>query len=226
MSKDANAPMFPGFDPDLKSFFKYPKMLEAWWSELTGPEQKVLDFILRQIVGFKDKESDLISYSQFVGGIGKRNRGTGLSLSSVRRAVDSLEKQGFIEVERHKHQPNVFRLRYAEGGAEENESVTESGEQTATNPKVVELIQGFEAIAPSKVKEYLRNKRHIKAIEHLLESYNDEYLAWVISALRHTNVMEYAPRVTSPDELAQKMPKLGAFIDANKETVEDRIKYY
>lgn len=74
---------FPGFKSEYKKdYFKYPIILESWWTRLSGAEQKCLDFILRQTFGYQNT-SDKISISQFVNGIGRNNKGTGVSKSQV-----------------------------------------------------------------------------------------------------------------------------------------------
>jgi len=101
---------FEGFKDNYHSdFWKYPNELEEHWYYLSGSEQKVLDFILRQTFGFR-KSSDWISLSQFVNGVGEKNHGTGLSISQVRRAITGLEEKGFIIVERHKNSTSKFFL--------------------------------------------------------------------------------------------------------------------
>ncbi len=105
---------FPGFDhySTSKQFIKYPMIMQEYWCVLKGSEQKVLDFIIRQTFGWK-KQSDTIAISQFTDGI-KKNRGTGLSASQVKRAISGLEKKGFIEVERRKGYPSRFTMRLSD----------------------------------------------------------------------------------------------------------------
>lgn len=107
---------FEGFDPyyNQRHFFTYPVILAAYWRYLTGSEQKCLDFILRQTIGWR-KESDFISLEQFSDGInGSMNFGTGLSKSQVRRAIKGLEKKKFIFVQRRKNRPARFTLHISE----------------------------------------------------------------------------------------------------------------
>jgi|SRR5579871_336738 len=75
-------------------------ILDFWLSELSGAELKVVFYIARRTYGFR-KLSDNISLSQICTGIKKRDgtvldTGTGLSRSSVARAVKTLEEQGII----------------------------------------------------------------------------------------------------------------------------------
>ena len=105
---------FPGFPEDWNGeygFTQYPNLLEEFWCDLSGSSQKVLDFVIRQLRGWS-KEEDIIALSQFKDGIGGRskNRGTGLSISQIRRAITELEEGGYIEVERYRNRPSTFRL--------------------------------------------------------------------------------------------------------------------
>ena len=105
---------FPGFPEDWSGefgFTQYPNLLEEFWADLSGSAQKVLDFVIRQTIGW-DKNEDVIALSQFKDGIKGRskNRGTGLSISQVRRAIKELEVGGYIDVVRHKNRPCTFRL--------------------------------------------------------------------------------------------------------------------
>src|SRR5215471_13923723 len=70
-------------------------LLDHWMAKLSGAEFKVLLYIARRTYGF-GKESDRISLSQISEGIRKRDgtaldHGTGISLSSVKRALNTLE---------------------------------------------------------------------------------------------------------------------------------------
>lgn len=114
MSKKFEFPIirFPGFKEVIfESFFTYPNALEYWWCCLKGSEQKVLDFIMRQTIGF-NKKRDWIALIQFSDGIGEANRGTGLSRTQVQRAIKGLVKKGFIEVKNYKNRPSCFSLKY------------------------------------------------------------------------------------------------------------------
>ena len=103
---------FPGFkEVVFEKFWVYPNFLEEYWCQMTGSEQKILDFLMRQTIGFR-KQKDRISLSQFTSGIGEKNKGIGLSKSQTQRAIKSLEQKGFIVVEHHKNRPSSFSLKY------------------------------------------------------------------------------------------------------------------
>ena len=114
MADKKNSTEFPGFNywDSPRQFLKYPMILQEYWRQLTGSEQKVLDFIIRQTYGWK-KQSDIIAIQQFTDGV-KKNKGTGLSRSQVKRAIQGLERKGFVEVKRSKRRPSTFTLRISE----------------------------------------------------------------------------------------------------------------
>jgi phage replication O-like protein O len=75
-------------------------ILDHWMARLSGAELKVLLYIARRTYGF-GKENDRISLSQLADGITKRDgsvldRGTGISRSSVARALNTLETMGIV----------------------------------------------------------------------------------------------------------------------------------
>jgi phage replication O-like protein O len=75
-------------------------ILDKWMAELSGAEFKVLLYVARRTYGF-GKVSDRISLSQIADGITKRDgtvldRGTGISRSSVARALNSLIELGIV----------------------------------------------------------------------------------------------------------------------------------
>ena len=192
---------FPGFDLSKEAkFFKYPSDMDKYWYLLTGSEQKVLDFILRQTIGFK-KSSDTIAYSQIETGIKGFNHGTGLSRSQVHRAVNSLENKGFIRTTRHHRKPHVFQLVTRE------ESVRPTQEATSS-PKIARLIRLFEPVAGHLVERYLRSKKEQDAIQNLVESYGEEHLESVINALPLVQSKKFVPVITSPSDLDDKYPRL------------------
>ena len=72
-------------------------------------------YIIRHTWGY-NKTSDTISYDQFMDGIVKKDGtlidvGTGLSKSSVKRSIKSLEEKGFIEVKRNHRKISVYKLK-------------------------------------------------------------------------------------------------------------------
>ncbi|KKS91570.1 MAG: hypothetical protein UV65_C0003G0023 [Parcubacteria group bacterium GW2011_GWF2_43_11] len=103
MAKNKEKIKFPGFplDWDKNDFFKTPRELERCLFMLSGAEVKTLWLIIRQL-GFTNpktkemKTSDKISLSQFQNGIGKNNKGTGLSKGSIISGINGLVDKGII----------------------------------------------------------------------------------------------------------------------------------
>ncbi len=89
---------FTGFPETLErgNFWKYPRIMDKYWRNLNGSEQKVLDFILRHTYGF-GKLSDYISLNQIEKGVGKLNNGTGLSRPTIIKSLKNLESKNFIK---------------------------------------------------------------------------------------------------------------------------------
>lgn len=118
MDNQQNKPKpFPGFPPEpVKNYWEYPRIMNGYWSQLSGSEQKVLDYILRHTWGYK-KTADFISYSQFIKGITKRDgtvvdRGCGIKSSkTLRKALLGLQKGGFVKVVRTAGRPLFYRLK-------------------------------------------------------------------------------------------------------------------
>jgi len=93
-----NLKQFTGFPETLEKgeFWKYPNIMDNYWATLNGSEQKILDLILRQTYGFR-KLSDYISLSQIEKGIGKLNKGTKLSRTTIIKSLKNLELKNFIK---------------------------------------------------------------------------------------------------------------------------------
>ncbi len=108
---------FPGFPEDpVNNYWRYPKVLDDWWCELSGSEQKILDYIIRHTWGYQ-KDVDSISLQQFEEGIFSSkqkkwiDRGTGLKKKAILRALNGeknskkgLIGRGFVvAIKKHRH---------------------------------------------------------------------------------------------------------------------------
>lgn len=205
---------FPGFKREYKQdFFRYPTILESYWHLLSGVEQKCLDFILRQTFGFQ-RISDKISISQFVSGIGSRNKGSGVSKAQVPRVLVSLEEKGFITVKRTKYRTNEISL------ALENE-VEHVAE--VVNVEAERLIEMFRAVAQHKTDDLKKDKKQVKAIEKLVGHYGVETVEQIIGLVSVTNGKKYAPVIGSPVELEQKWSKLVSFVQRSQDVNRPKV---
>lgn len=101
--KKENSNKFPGFQKigEPGTFWLYPVILDHYWQQLSGSEQKVLDFLLRRTYGFQ-KTKDKISIGQFANGVRGCDYGTGLSERTIIRVLSSLEKKGFFKIQKSK----------------------------------------------------------------------------------------------------------------------------
>ncbi len=95
-------------------------ILDFWLSELSGAELKVVLYVARRTYGF-GKESDNISLTQICSGITRRDgtmldTGTGLSRSSVARAIKTLEAKQILlrqvnqSQTRNEYEESTYRL--------------------------------------------------------------------------------------------------------------------
>lgn len=115
---------FPGFPPEIRgNFWMYPRAMDGWWPELSGSEQKTLDFVLRKLTGW-EKQTDQISLSQF-------EKGTGLSQRQIVTAVQELERKRFIQVSRSIGRTNGYSLVVQEVHPSSEKTSTGAGAQNA-----------------------------------------------------------------------------------------------
>lgn len=191
--------------------------MERYWHLLSGSEQKVYDFLLRQTIGFQ-KGSDTISLSQFANGIGENNKGTGLSKTQVRRAIDGLERKGFIRVGRRKFKPSSFSLVY------KKEHEVESTRGVATD-QLKYLISLFREVEPLRADDFLTDSRQIRAMQKMLDYFDSEFLEQVIKSLAETNKKKYAPTIHSPLELEKKIVKLVDYHKRKKDEADNEFKF-
>lgn len=110
MKKKKKLEQFTGFPETLEKgdFWRYPRIMDKYWQNLNGSEQKVLDFILRQTYGF-GKLSDYISLNQIEKGVGKINNGTGLTRPTIVQALINLKSKNFIRIIKDK-KTNKYEL--------------------------------------------------------------------------------------------------------------------
>lgn len=89
---------FPGFSPEIKrNFWMFPQLMDLYRHQLSPQENLALTFILRRTIGYQ-KLSDKISLTQFETGVGKNDKGTGMSRKTIIKSIKGLEKKGFIIV--------------------------------------------------------------------------------------------------------------------------------
>ncbi|MEK6884201.1 MAG: hypothetical protein AABY22_31515, partial [Nanoarchaeota archaeon] len=80
-----------------------------------------------------------------------------------------------------------------------------------------EIIGCFKVINPTYMK-FFKNKSQRAAVERLLKKLSAEKLKQVISKLPETNQQRYAPSITTPIQLEDKLASLLVFLkkESNK----------
>lgn len=111
MKKKKKLEQFTGFPETLEKgdFWRYPRIMDKYWQNLNGSEQKVLDFILRHTYGF-GKLSDQISRKQLMKGVGKLDNGTGLTKQTIIKTTKRLESKNFIRIIKNNNKTNKYEL--------------------------------------------------------------------------------------------------------------------
>lgn len=157
-TKDKNK-SFPGFPSEpATNYWPYPKTLNGWWHILTGSEQKSLDYILRHTWGYS-KTTDIISYSQFLGGIIKRDgtiidKGCGIkSSATLRKALRGLEEMGFIECTRFNGKAVWYKLKFLNGDMSESKQPLQKLKNTSLEIEEVTSLESKDTIIDSTIKD-------------------------------------------------------------------------
>lgn len=92
---------------------------------------------------------------------------------------------------------------------------TKIAESNSAGKEVGEVIHLFQTVNPS-YKKWYGNTTQRGAVTRLLEQYTVAQLAEVIAILPKTNGEKYAPTITTPLQLEDKMASLMAFIQREK----------
>lgn len=89
--------------------------------------------------------------------------------------------------------------------------------QSFSGKEINFLIELFKDVNPSYQK-FFSNKTQRSALERMLKNISQEKLEEAIKVLEKTNKMQYAPVITTPLQLEDKMGSLIAFIQKNRNT--------
>lgn len=247
---------FKGFNPEPQSW-DFPICINGWVHKLSGAEFKVLWYILRHTYGWQ-KNSDKISHSQFKFGIRKKNgewldKGTGLSESSLKRAIKGLVDKGFIEKisiksikgnwsiceYKPKYEGGVGSKRTEGGvqnepeGGDQNDTTQSLTIQSLTNNnkgleadasgnEINSLIALFKEVNPSYQSLFPRLPQR-KAMERMIKTHGIDKIKGVLDILPKTNKMKFAPIITTPTALEDKLGILLAFIEKEKNKITKPI---
>jgi DNA-binding transcriptional ArsR family regulator len=101
-------------------FTRVPRVfIEEWLPKLSAAEVKVYLYLCHRTADYS-REWDAVSLSQLEKGIIDHNGkivdcGTGLSESTIRRALKSLKKKGLTEIRCSTGEPNLYAVRAGRG---------------------------------------------------------------------------------------------------------------
>jgi len=98
--------------------------------------------------------------------------------------------------------------------------VAEQGSAAPFSREVNELIELFSAVNPSYARLFV-NKAQRAAMERLLRKHGREKMERVIKSLPMTNRMRYAPVITTPLKLEERLGDLLAFMAKERLKVEE-----
>ena len=105
-------------------------------------------------------------------------------------------------------------------GRTTKESITKESIQKEANKFAVnELIDLFKSINPS-FERLFKNKTQRLAIERMADKFGEDKLIKLIEILPKTNEMQYAPSITTPLQLEQKMGSLKVFLQKRNEEIK------
>jgi DNA-binding MarR family transcriptional regulator len=91
-----------------------------------------------------------------------------------------------------------------------------------TNDNINYFIDKFKSVNPSYERLFINNTQR-DALKRLLDKYGEEKLEKIIDTLQITNQMKYAPVITTPLELENKMGRLFSFIQQQKNNNKEFI---
>jgi len=196
-----NKEQFEGFDPEPKSW-DFPMIINGWVHKISGAEFKILWYILRHTHGWQ-KNSDAISYNQFKYGIKRKNgtwldRGTGLGVSAIKKALKGLVDKRFITRERTKDEKGrwlttKYSPRYALQPNDKTSDVKKpiqslTKEQSLTNNKSIVSKADEETFSyKTHLTDLIKSKRrdiHIIGLYWQYKNFNFENKSQCQSALK------------------------------------------
>lgn len=213
---------------------------------LSGAEWKCLSYIARRTYGFQ-KRTDKISLTQFQKGIKTRSGeqldyGSGIkSRTTVLKALDRLVSIGLIEkvsgritsfkvvqklnqsgvVQKlnqcsPKNEPKVVqKMNTQKKGKKGIQKKALLSNASVADP-INSLIKLFEPVNPTYETLY-KNKTQRSAIEALVKKFGEEKIRNTLIALPKIVIKKYAPQITTPLQLRDKLGSLCIFVAQNQD---------
>jgi len=87
--------------------------------------------------------------------------------------------------------------------------------QSVAGKEINDLIDLFKEVNPS-YERLFRNKTQRACLERMVKKHSKEKIEWVLNILPKTNQIKYAPTITTPLQLEDKLGLLLAFIQREK----------
>ena len=84
-------------------------------------------------------------------------------------------------------------------------------EQSSAGSEINKMIELFENVNPN-FKRLFSNRTQRGALERMIKEHGKEKIEWVIKILKKTNGMRFAPTITRPTELEDKLGSLITFL--------------
>jgi len=173
------------------------------------------------------------------------DKGTGLGTASLKSAIKGLVDKSFIETKQERNTEGKFSIveykpKYKNPPTDSpsadkcplqvvsSKTITNSkqpiirtttilAEQSSAGKKINNLIDLFKNINPSYEK-FFSNKTQRGALERLCEKMGEDKLEECLKVLPKTNQMKYAPTITTPLQLEDKIGSLMVFINKEKKS--------
>jgi DNA-binding MarR family transcriptional regulator len=238
MTKSPTSPPDQGFRFSGFIFPNYTQIPDQLFDELlpllSGAELKVLLYICRRTFGFK-KPSDDISFNQLITGIATKggkvlDRGTGLSKSSVARALNDLEAKNIILRNRNEsnergHEATTYSLNLGAPPLSQNETRGLSQNRTSPCPKIEQAL-----VPKSNIQEIEQQQTDLQetATTGAVESDNTDKDSAskhdvVVALVRHGISEKTARRLAGRHTAARVLEKID-FLNYLKEHDPERVK--
>jgi predicted transcriptional regulator len=187
-----------------------------------------------------------IKRGEFITGLSKLSEETGISIQSIRTALNILKSTNTITIKSTNKFSIIQIVNYDQYQNEDIKSTSKltskvTNNQQTTNKQLttnkndkndknekniknnnINIIIGmFKNVNPS-YERLFANKTQRDSVERLLKKYGEAWLRSLINRLPEIIKMPYAPQITTPYELEMKLGKLKIFLEQEKNKVQEK----
>jgi phage replication O-like protein O len=212
---------------------------------INGSEFRILLLIIRKTYGF-NKKKDRISLSQF-------QKFTSMNNAQAIRTIKSLVSKRILIKENNIYKLNKNweewlvskrssiqkdTIQMDNSGSIQKdtlvvskridtkerfkETITKEIATPSVADKINPLIELFKPINPS-YKRFYANTTQRACLDRLIKENGLEQIEWILKVLPKTNTMQYAPVITTPQQLENKIGQLKAFVLKEKSKLENKL---